>query len=92
MLTHPEPRVRACHVGGCVVLVLLDRGDDGRWRARHTATGAFGYGATEDDALDMLQDQMETDARWYAAHGELPMTGITARIRTAYARLFGGMA
>lgn len=28
----PEPRVRACHVGGCVVLVLIDRGA-GVWAA-----------------------------------------------------------
>lgn len=30
-MTHPAPTVRVCHVGTVIVLVLLDRGDDGRW-------------------------------------------------------------
>lgn len=88
MMPLPAPRVRALTLGAVVVLVVVECGG-GTCAARHTATGAFGYGADEEAALAMLRTQMEDEHGWYAAHAALPMTGITARIRTAYARLFG---
>ena len=86
----PEPTHRAVFVAGVIVMVSLDRGVDGRWRARHTETGAFGFGETEDDALEMLHTHLELDRRWYCGIGrDLPMTGPLAARRTAYARMFG---
>lgn len=50
LLALPAPRVRALTLGAVVVLVVVECGG-GTCAARHTATGAFGYGADEEAAL-----------------------------------------
>ena len=74
-------------VHGRAVAVTLTLGHDGHWIATHEATGAFGYGRTEADALDDVRDHLERDRAFYCGSG-LPMTGLTAAKRTMYERLF----
>lgn len=64
--------------------------DAGRVVARHEPTGAFGLGATADEALTDIARALAEDAAFYCRVGpRLPMVGPLAAKRTVVQRVFG---
>ena len=88
-ITALDSRTQFVDVAGTTLTVTLTH-ERGQWVATHAPTGAWGHGATEEDALNECARIIAEDRDFYCrTAADWPMAGPLMARKTTYQRLFG---